>query len=414
MSDFLQLALLIVIILVTAKLSGYLSTLIHQPAVFGELLVGVLLGPSLVNITQLSFITSTHIPDFISELGEIGVLLLMFLAGLELSIKDLAKNTRVAATAGILGVLFPVGMGLLFGELTGMDFNHGMFLGLTLGATSVSISAQVLIELKKIQSKVGLALLGSAVFDDVLVILLLSIFLAFLSGGSGVGQVLLVFGKMVSFLVISAAFGIWVLPRLSRWSSKLPISQNVTTLAIVIMLVYGLAAELLGGMAAITGTFIAGLMFARTPEKKLIENNLHALSYAFFVPIFFVSIGLSVNLRTMDLNTLWIIVGITVIAILGKIIGAGGGTRICRFTWRESLQLGIGMVSRGEVGLIIAKLGLDSGYLSTEIFSAIVGMILITTLVTPPLLRAAFSLDNKILSPKMVVETGSDSEKEIR
>jgi Kef-type K+ transport system membrane component KefB len=414
MSDFLQLALLIVIILVAAKLSGYLSTLIHQPAVFGELLVGVLLGPSLVNITQLSFVTSTHIPDFISELGEIGVLFLMFLAGLELSIKDLAKNTRVAATAGILGVLFPVGMGLLFGELTGMDFNHGMFLGLTLGATSVSISAQVLIELKKIQSKVGLALLGSAVFDDVLVILLLSIFLAFLSGGSGVGQVLFVFGKMVLFLAASAAFGIWVLPRLTRWASKLPISQNVTTLAIVIMLVYGLAAELLGGMAAITGTFIAGLMFARTPEKKLIESNLHALSYAFFVPIFFVSIGLSVNLRTMDLNTLWIIVGISVIAILVKIIGAGGGTRICKFSWRESLQLGIGMVSRGEVGLIIAKLGLDSGYLSTEIFSAIVGMILITTLVTPPLLRAAFSLDNKILPQKMAVETGSDSEKEIR
>jgi Kef-type K+ transport system membrane component KefB len=388
--------------------------LIHQPAVFGELLVGVLLGPSLLNITQLSFVTSTHIPDFISELGEIGVLLLMFLAGLELSIKDLAKNTRVAATAGILGVLLPVGMGLLFGELTGMDFNHGMFLGLTLGATSVSISAQVLIELKKIQSKVGLALLGSAVFDDILVILLLSIFLAFLSGGSGVGQVLFVFGKMVLFLAASAAFGIWVLPRLTRWASKLPISQNVTTLAIVIMLVYGLAAELLGGMAAITGTFIAGLMFARTPEKKLIESNLHALSYAFFVPIFFVSIGLSVNLRTMDLNTLWIIVGISVIAILGKIIGAGGGTRICKFSWRESLQLGIGMVSRGEVGLIIAKLGLDSGYLSTEIFSAIVGMILITTLVTPPMLRAAFSLDNKILPPKLVVETGSDSEKEIR
>jgi Kef-type K+ transport system membrane component KefB len=414
MSDFLQLALLIVIILVAAKLSGYLSTLIHQPAVFGELLVGVLLGPSLLNITQLSFVTSTHIPDFISELGEIGVLLLMFLAGLELSIKDLAKNTRVAATAGILGVLLPVGMGLLFGELTGMDFNHGMFLGLTLGATSVSISAQVLIELKKIQSKVGLALLGSAVFDDILVILLLSIFLAFLSGGSGVGQVLFVFGKMVFFLAASAAFGIWVLPRLTRWAGKLPISQNVTTLAIVIMLVYGLAAELLGGMAAITGTFIAGLMFARTPEKKLIESNLHALSYAFFVPIFFVSIGLSVNLRTMDLNTLWIIVGISVIAILGKIIGAGGGTRICKFSWRESLQLGIGMVSRGEVGLIIAKLGLDSGYLSTEIFSAIVGMILITTLVTPPMLRAAFSLDNKILPPKLVVETGSDSEKEIR
>lgn len=411
MSDFLQLAVMIVVILVAAKLAGYLSTLIHQPAVFGELLIGVLLGPSLLNITHLSFITSTHIEAFITDLGEIGVLLLMFLAGLELHLKDLAKNTRIAAVSGILGVVLPVGMGLAFGELTGMDFNHSLFLGLTLGATSVSISAQVLIELKKIQSKVGLAMLGAAVFDDILVLLLLSIFLAFLSGGSGVVQILLVFGKMLLFLLLSAAFGIWGLPRLASWSSRLPVSQNVTTLAIIILLVYGLAAELLGGMAAITGTFIAGLMFARTPEKAMIESNLHAISYSFFVPIFFVSIGLSVNLRSMDLNTLWVIIGISVIAIVGKIIGAGGGALLCKFSPRQALQLGIGMVSRGEVGLIIAKLGLDSGYLPNEIFSAIVAMILITTLVTPLMLRAAFRSDENNSSP--VQAAGSpDIEKE--
>ena len=413
MSDFLQLAILLVMVLVAAKLAGYLSTLIHQPAVFGELLVGVLLGPSLLNITHLPFITNIHIEDFLSELGEIGVLLLMFLAGLELHLKDLAKNTRVAAVSGILGVVLPVGLGLAFGELTGMDFNHGLFLGLTLGATSVSISAQVLIELNRIRSKVGLALLGAAVFDDILVILLLSIFLAFLSGGSSLVQILLVFGKMLLFLLLSAAFGLWGLPRLTRWAARLPVSQNVTTLAIIIMLVYGLAAELLGGMAAITGTFIAGLMFARTPEKNTIETNLHALSYAFFVPIFFVSIGLSVNLRSMSIHTLWIILGISLIAVVGKIIGAGGGAMLCKFSWRESLQLGIGMVSRGEVGLIIAKLGLDSGYLPAEIFSAIVAMILITTLVTPLLLRAAFRADeiNVTLSP---ATAGPETKKESR
>jgi Kef-type K+ transport system membrane component KefB len=340
-----------------------LSTRIHQPSVFGELLVGLLLGPTLLNLTHLSFITNAHIEIFITDLGELGVLLLMFLAGLELHLKDLAKNTRVAAFAGVLGVIFPVGLGLLFGELTGMDFNHSLFLGLTLGATSVSISAQVLIELKQLKSRVGLALLGAAVFDDILVILLLSIFLAFLSGGSGFGQILLVFGKMVLFLGASAAVGIYLLPWMTRKTSKLPISQGVTTLAIVILLIYGVSAELLGGMAAITGTFLAGLMFARTPEKSIIETNLHAIAYAFFVPIFFVSIGLSVNLRNTSLTTLWIILGITVIAILGKVIGAGAGAKLSRFTWRESLQLGIGMVSRGEVGLIIAKIGLDSGYL---------------------------------------------------
>jgi len=414
MSDFLQLAVLLIIILAVAKLSGYLSTLIHQPAVFGELLVGVLLGPTLLNITGLPFITNTHIFEFISELGEIGVLLLMFMAGLELHLKDLAKNTRVAAIAGVLGVILPVGMGLIFGELVGMDFNHGLFLGLTLGATSVSISAQVLIELKQIRSKVGLALLGAAVFDDILVILLLSIFLALLGGGGNFLQILLVFGKMILFLALSAGFGLYVLPRLTRWASKLPVSQNVTTLAIVVLLVYGVAAELLGGMAAITGTFVAGLMFARTPEKKQIETNLHALSYAFFVPVFFISIGLSVNLSSMELHTVWMILGISVVAILGKIIGSGGGALLAKFTGREALLIGIGMVSRGEVGLIIAKIGLDSGYLSEEIFSSIIGMILITTLVTPPLLRFVFSAKERALSPQPVVAVESNSNKETR
>ncbi len=410
MSDFLQLTIVLIIILVAAKLAGYLSTRIHQPSVFGELLVGLLLGPTLLNLTHLSFITNTHIEDFITDLGELGVLLLMFLAGLELHLKDLAKNTRVAAFAGILGVILPVGLGLLFGELVGMDFNHGLFLGLTLGATSVSISAQVLIELNQLKSRVGLALLGAAVFDDILVILLLSTFLAFLSGGSSLGGIALVFGKMIGFLSLSSLIGIYVLPWLVRKTSKLPISQGVTTLAIVILLIYGVAAELLGGMAAITGTFLAGLMFARTPEKSIIETNLHAISYAFFVPIFFVSIGLSVNLRNTDLNTLWIILGISVLAILGKILGAGLGGLLAKFSWRESFQLGVGMVSRGEVGLIIAKIGLDSGYLPESIFSAIVGMILITTLVTPPMLRAAFSIPDHSLPASKAQASLNDKE----
>lgn len=391
MSNFLQLITLIIIILFTAKLAGYISTRIGQPSVFGELLIGVILGPSLLNLTSLSFISNMHISETITELGEIGVMLLMFLAGLELHLKDLAKNTKVAALSGILGVIIPVGMGLLFGELLGMDFNHSMFLGLTLGATSVSISAQVLIELKIIRSKVGLGLLGAAVFDDVLVILLLSSFIALLSSSGGAASILLVFGKMLLFFGLSVAFGLWGLPFFTRSVHKLPISQGVTTLAIVVLLFYGLAAELLGGMAAITGAFLAGLMFGRTPEKSIIEGNLHSMSYAFFVPIFFISIGLSVDLHSIDLASIWIIVGISAIAVVGKIVGAGTGALMAKLNLKEALQLGIGMVSRGEVGLIIAKIGLDSGYLSKDLFSSIIAMILITTVITPPLLRWSFS-----------------------
>lgn len=391
MSNFLQLAFEIAVILLAAKAAGYLSTRIGQPSVFGELLVGVVLGPSLLDVTHLAFITDTHLPEILAEIGELGVLLLMFLAGLELHLSDLAKNGRVAGYAGTLGVILPVLLGLAVGELTGMDFSHAMFLGLTLGATSVSISAQVLIELKVLRSRVGLGLLGAAVFDDVLVILLLSTYLALQSGSGGLGSILLVVGKMLLFLLLSAGFGIWLLPRIVRRVGRLGISQGVVTLALIILLFFGLAAELVGGMAAITGTFLAGLFFARTPEKNDIERGFHPLAYSFFVPIFFVSIGLGVNVRSMSLSSLWIILIISVAAILGKLLGAGLGAKLGRFTWRESLQIGIGMVSRGEVGLIVAKVGLDQGLLSSELFTAIVGMVLITTLVTPPMLRAAFS-----------------------
>lgn len=395
MTPFLQLIFLILIILVAAKASGYLAMKLGQPSVLGELIVGVLLGPSLLNITNLSFITDPHVGEMIQELGELGVLLLMFVAGLELHISELTRNMKVAAFSGILGVILPVGLGLLVGEMFGMSAENAAFLGLTLGATSVSISAQTLMELKVLRSRVGLGLLGAAVFDDILVILLLSVYVALSEGGS-TAQIMMVVVKMIAFLGLSVAFGIWALPRLNKVVSKLPISQNILTLAIVIMLLYGLAAELLGGMAAITGTFVAGLMFSRTPEKPKIETGLHSLSYAFFVPIFFVSIGLSINLRDVGIEVVWILLAISAVAIIGKILGAGIGAKLGNFTWRESLQLGIGMVSRGEVGLIIASIGLATGHLTDDVFSAVIGMILISTLVTPPMLRAAFAPETTV------------------
>ena len=391
MTPFLQLISVLAIILIAAKLGGYLSTRLGQPSVLGEILIGLLLGPSVVNLAHLGFITDTHLGEVVAHLGELGVLLLMFLAGLELHLKDLAKSSRVSAFAGIIGVLVPVGLGLGAGYMFDMDFSHAMFLGLTLGATSVSISAQTLIELKMLRSRVGLGLLGAAVFDDILVILLLSTYLAIETGGSGLSSILIVLGRMILFLGLSSAIGIWFLPWVTRITAKLPISQGLVTLAIVTLLFFGLAAELVGGMAAITGTFLAGLMFARTPEKERIEEGLHALAYSFFVPIFFVNIGLSVNVRELDASALWVMLVISALAIIGKLVGAGGGAKLAHYSWRESLQLGIGMISRGEVGLIVAKVGLDQDLISPDIFSAIVGMVLVTTLVTPPMLRAAFS-----------------------
>jgi len=394
MTTFLQLAFLLSVILLSAKLAGYLSFRLGQPSVLGELLVGVLLGPSVIDILNLPFIEHS-LAETIAELGELGVLLLMFIAGLELHLDELTRNTRVAGYAGFLGVFVPTVTGWGAGRLFGMDNAAATFLGLTLGATSVSISAQTLMELKVLRSRVGLSLLGAAVFDDILVILFLSIFLAVEAGAGSLGGVLWILVRMIAFLALSAAFGWWALPWMMRRIARLPVSQGVLTLALVVMLAYGLAAELLGGMAAITGAFIAGLMMARSGEREHIEHGVHAIAYGLFVPVFFINIGLSVNARTLQTEMLLFTLVITLTAILGKWLGAGIGARLGGLGLRESVQLGAGMVSRGEVGLIVASVGIQQGLVVSDEFSAIVAMVLISTVVTPPILRGLFAQEKK-------------------
>lgn len=404
MSVFLQLAFLIAVILFAAKAAGYLSVRLGQPSVLGELLVGILLGPSLLDLLHLPFLEGGHLGETITELGELGVLLLMFIAGLELHLDELTRNTKVSALAGIMGVLTPVLLGTGTGLLFGLNMGAAIFLGLTLGATSVSISAQTLMELKVLRTRVGLGLLGAAVFDDVLIILLLSITLAVFSGGTSAAGILVILVRMIIFLAASVAFGLYVLPKLVRATSRLPISQGVLSLGVVILLFYGVVAEVVGGMAAITGSFLAGLMFARAAEKERLMQGVSALAYGLFVPIFFVSIGLAVNIRELQAEALVLTGVIIVVAIISKFFGSGLGARWAGFSWRESWQLGAGMVSRGEVGLIVANVGIGAGLITGEEFSAIVGMVLASTIVTPPMLRALFA------EPKKKIEQESTSE----
>lgn len=388
MSAFLQLAFLISIILFSAKFAGYVSMRLGQPSVLGELVVGIMLGPSLVNLLDLPFIDHS-MTEVIAEFSEFGVLLLMFLAGLELHFGEMQRNWRVSASAGFLGVVFPVLMGWGTGMLFGLGPTVALFLGLTLGATSVSISAQTLIELKALRSRVGLSLLGAAVFDDILIILFLSVFLG-VQGEASAG-VWLIVARMTLFLVFSVLLGLWGLPWLIRQTASLPISQGLLTVSLIVMFVYGIAAEFFGGMAAITGAFLAGLMLGRCPEKERIEAGTHALAYGLFVPVFFVHIGLSINLRDFRLEALLLTLVIIAAAVAGKWLGAGWGARLGGLGKTEAFQLGAGMISRGEVGLIVANVGIVEGFLLDNEFSAIVMMVLVTTLVTPPILRGLFA-----------------------
>ena len=390
MSPFLQLIFALLVIILIAKAASYISVRLGQPSVLGELLVGIVLGPTLLDLTHLPFLTDSHLTEVVIEFGEMGVLLLMFIAGLELHLADLAKNTRVSAYAGTLGVLLPVGLGWGAGALLGFDTPSALFMGLILGATSVSISAQTLMELKVLRTRVGLGLLGAAVFDDILVILLLSTVLAVFSGGGGLVSILLIFLRILLYLGGSLGLGIWVLPWLSRRAARLEISHASLSLALVVLFFYGLTAEIVGGMAAITGAFLAGLMFARTPEKEHIERGIRSLAYGLFVPVFFVSIGLGINLRDTNLEAMLLLLVLVTIGVLGKILGSGLGALFGGFSKKEAIQLGAGMVSRGEVGLIVATIGMQQGYVQNNEFSAVIGMVIITTLITPPLLRSLF------------------------
>ena len=267
-----------------------------------------------------------------------------------------------------------------------------LLLGLALGATSVSISARTLMELGVLRSRVGLSLLGAAVVDDILSILAFSIFLAVITGSHSLWGLVWLTVRMALFLAAATAFGLWVLPRLARSVGRLSISQGVLAFAIITLLAYGLAAELVGQMAALIGAFLAGLMFARTPEKNIIEQGVSALAYGLFVPIFFINIGLSVNLHGLQLDAIWLILVVTLAAIAGKLLGATAGARLGGLPSYEALQLGTGMVARGEVTLIIAALGNKVGLITGGTLSAIVVVVLLSTLVTPPMLRTVFSL----------------------
>jgi Kef-type K+ transport system membrane component KefB len=392
MTSFLQLSLALALIIVAAKLGGYLSYRIGQPVVLGELFVGIILGPSVLNFLSLPYFSDQHLPEVIHQMAEMGVLLLMFLAGLELHLSDLLHSGKVSALAGTLGVILPLALGIITGLLFAMDMQAAIFVGLILSATSVSISAQTLMELKVLRSRVGVGLLGAAVFDDILVLLGLAIFTALVQPetGSGFLSILWIVLKMALFLGIATVVGWWAFPKLSLRVNRLPISQGLIAFAFVTMLLYGWMAETVGQMAAITGAFVAGLCFSHTSERERIHHGIATIAYGVFVPVFFINIGLSANARELTWQSGLLMLVMVVVAVAGKVMGAGAGAFWAGLTRKESIQLGVGMISRGEVGLIVAAIGIQQGLIHKDIFAAIVGVVILTTVLTPILLRAQF------------------------
>ena len=402
MAHPLQLLLLLSFVVLAAKLAGALATRIGQPAVFGEILAGLILGPTVFDILSWPMFqpvpnalhgdASVSLLDIVRDLAEIGVILLMFIAGMETDLAEMRRVGKVAFWAALGGVVLPFFGGTAVAGAFGLPvFWEGIFIGTILTATSVSISAQTLMELGALRSKEGSTILGAAVIDDVMGIVALSVVVALAASGDAtaftdVGRITV---KMTAYFAVSIWLGRRVLPAVCTWADGLGVSQSLLAVVLVIAFLYAWAAEFVGGVAAITGSYIAGVLFGQTPFRKRIDEGIHPLTYSMLVPVFFISIGLRANGRELG-SQVGLTVAIVVVAILAKALGCGLLARALGFGTLSSVRVGLGMISRGEVGLIVAGYGLEHRIISQSVFSACVIMVLVTTMVTPPLLRLVF------------------------
>lgn len=401
MTHFLQLLLFLAIVVAVAKMAGAFANRIGQPAVFGEILVGLILGPTLLDVLGWPIFApgAAHGPGpapallpLVRDLAELGVILLMFVAGLETDLEEMRRVGKVAFWSAFGGVIVPLVTGALTASAFGLPLVwEGLFIGTILTATSVSISAQTLLELGALRSREGSTILGAAVIDDVMGIIVLSIVVAFAkASGNGVNvlEIALVALRIAAFFVVGIFLGRWLTPVL-RWADSLGVSQGVLGVTLVIVFLYSWGAEYFGSVAAITGAYLAGVLLAQTRFKKEIDAGIHPLTYSMFVPVFFISIGLQANGRELGDRALFTVM-LVIVAIVAKAIGCGVFARLFGFTTQESIRVGAGMISRGEVGLIVAGYGLTNGIIGQDVFSASVIMVLATTMVTPPLLRLTF------------------------
>lgn len=398
MTETVQFFLALGVMVGFAKAMGYLTYRLDQPAVLGELLAGLIIGPTLLNFlgNTALFPDGHSVEHTLIEIAEVGVLLLMFMAGMEVDLTSMMKVGRPAVLAGVLGVALPLIVMIPAVVAFGYGVEKAIFIGILMASMSTSISAQVMLELGVLRRREGLTLLGAALVDDAIVILLLSLFVAINPGGiiavedpRSVVEVLL---RIAGFLVIGSALSWILLPRIANLVGRLPIAEGALMVAIVATLLLSFSAEYFGGIAGISGAFLAGLCIARARHSVVekIERGIHAVNYGLLVPLFFVSIGLRANLRLLTAEILPFALVMIVLAVITKVIGAGGGTMLGGFDRTSALRVGLGMISRGEVGLIIAAIGVGYGILSPEVFTVVVFVVLVTTIMTPPLVRWSF------------------------
>lgn len=376
------------IILLSTKLLGLLTKKIKLPQVVGALLAGLLLGPAFLGVL--------HETDFISNISELGVIILMFAAGLETDINELKKTGKASFVIALIGVIVPLlgglGVAYLFNRdgdpaLSSSALLQNVFIGLILTATSVSITVETLKELGKLSTRAGNAILGAALIDDILGIIALTVVTSLADPSVNIGIVML---KIVSFFAFAILVGFLFHYAFNKWTNTDRDLRRYVIISFVFCLLLSFTAEHYFGVADITGAYIAGLVISTSSRIKYITNRFETLSYMLLSPVFFASIGLKITSLQLSGTMILFTVIITIVAVLTKIVGCGLGAKMCKFTGKESIQVGAGMVSRGEVALIVANKGAAVGLMSAAYFAPIAIMVVITTIVTPILLKIVF------------------------
>ncbi|MGL4760187.1 MAG: cation:proton antiporter [Sarcina sp.] len=380
----------IAIILLSTKLFGLVTKKLHMPQVVGALIAGLVLGPAALDIL--------HETDFIQQISSLGVIVLMFTAGLETDINELKKTGKVSLCVAIMGVVLP----LIGGFIVAHFFNDGVggkavleniFIGIILTATSVSITVETLKELGKLSTRAGNTILGAALIDDILGVIGLTLITSMADSSVNIGVVLL---KIVLFFVFAAIMGITFHFIFMKWVGNYKRDlRRFVIVAFSLCLLLSFVAEEFFGVADITGAFIAGLIISNTTKTHYINARFETLSYMILSPIFFASIGIKVELTGMNANIFIFTILLLVVAIVTKIFGCAFGAKLCKYDSKESMQIGTGMVSRGEVALIVASKGIAVGLMNPKFLAPVVIVVVVTTIVTPILLKLVFKNDDK-------------------
>ena len=374
------------IILLAAKVFGICARKLHTPEVVGEILAGLIIGPAVLGIVSQS--------DFISQMAEIGVVMLMFEAGLGTDMKKLKETGLQATAVACAGVFVPIILGtVLFMSFYGWgtpgseQFLKGLFIGTIMAATSVSITVAALKELGRLSGTVGTTIVSAAIIDDVIGIVVLTFVLS--AKGTDTSVWIIVF-KAIAFFAIAIVSG-FLVNKIFVWlDSRYEHTRRIPIAALVYCLAMAYVAEKFFGIADITGAYVAGVVLCNLNDAKYVERRVDISAYMVFAPIFFAGIGLKVSFASMDARLMLFSVAFVIIACVGKIIGCGGIARICRFNFSDSLKIGVGMMTRGEVALITAQKGQSAGLIAPEFFTPVILLILVSSILVPILLKQMF------------------------